>query len=167
LCSVSCVLFGQTVTTSWKTFSSRAGWSMSYPKEWHLGSCRSCPDPTAQRVFVDFFPPSNTESGGWMMVEQLLDKPSGTNLEEWFAKVNSTANLNPQVSSNRSKINGAPSQTIRYRNSDGSETEITFVICGSYTFGISVQTNKQGGIENVPNFPLLSKMRSSFTCKVR
>jgi hypothetical protein len=41
---------------NWKIFSNRAGWRIRYPAEWNTGSCRSCPDPRAPGVFVDFLP---------------------------------------------------------------------------------------------------------------
>jgi hypothetical protein len=70
---ICALAFGEGPT--WKVFSNRAGWSIDYPSDWTISSCRSCKDPTAPEVFVDFSPPTDSDSG-WVMIEHLPDKPN-------------------------------------------------------------------------------------------
>src|SRR5271169_4329567 len=39
-------------TAGWSTFTSRGGWSIRYPSDLHISSCRQCDDPTAPEVAV-------------------------------------------------------------------------------------------------------------------
>lgn len=65
---------GHSETAKWKVFSNRAGWSIDYPSDWKVTSCKSCSDPTDPKVFVDFFPAAEKDSDkGWLIVEHLAD----------------------------------------------------------------------------------------------
>ncbi len=117
LLSISGLTYGQ--TPRWKLFSNRAGWSIDYPDNWKLGSCKSCLNVTAPDVFVDFFPPTD-EDDGFVMVESLRDKPSGATVDAWFTDIKQAANQNPQLAEQRFTLNGLPALRVRYRNpSDG------------------------------------------------
>ncbi len=98
----------------WKTFSNRAGWSIAYPADWTIGSCRSCPDPSAPDVYVDFFP-SNQKDGS-VVVQHLANQPSNVNLDQWFTEIKTTANQNSQVSEEKVSLDGLAALKVRYRN---------------------------------------------------
>jgi hypothetical protein len=65
----------------WKTFANRAGWIIKHPRNWQVGSCRSCPDPTDPNVFVTLYNPSTKEL---IMIEHLIDKPPDQTVEQWL-----------------------------------------------------------------------------------
>src|SRR5438105_3122736 len=61
-------------TSQWRTFTSRAGWSIKHPRSWRVGSCNQCSDPADPDVFVTLSQPT----GSWkelMMIEN-LNKPA-------------------------------------------------------------------------------------------
>src|SRR5690348_5377115 len=76
--------------SKWKTFSSRAGWNMKYPRDWQVGSCNSCPDPADPNVFVSFYSPQSDEL---LMIEHLADKPQGQSVRQWIDDVKTKAIL--------------------------------------------------------------------------
>src|ERR1700749_180373 len=87
-----------TAQSKWKTFSDRAGWSIAYPSDWSIGSCRSCSDSTAPDVYVNFFPPNNQGAGSSVTVQHLANQSTNTASDQWLEEVVRTANQNPQVS---------------------------------------------------------------------
>jgi len=151
----------------WKPFSNRAGWRINYPADWKIGSCRSCPDPTAPDVFVDFIPPTESDSG-WVMVEVLEDKPSNTSDDTWFTEIKRTVNQNPEVSEKRFTLNSLPALRVRYRNptDGGHEMEEVYVISGSRTFQISFDGNQPGlSIDKFRNYHTFLQMVETFRVK--
>lgn len=154
-------------TPRWKVFSNRAGWSIKYPGDWRIASCRFCEDPTAPHVFVDFFPPVNTDSG-WVMVEPLQDKPSGMALDGWFIEIKKTANLNPRLTEQRFILNDLPALKVRYRNlhEGGDEMEAVYVVSGSRTFAIKFAGDKPGlSLEKFGNYHTFLQMVGTFKVK--
>ena len=152
----------------WKVFSSRAGWSLHYPPDWRIGSCHNCPDPTAPNVFVDFFPPGETNSDGWVMVDRLADRPSGMSVKGWFTRLKQTANLNPRLKEQRINLNGLPALKVRYRNphAGGQETESVYVVAGSRTFQINFGGDLPGRpLEDLGNYRIYRRMLGTFTVK--
>jgi hypothetical protein len=152
---------------AWKVFSNRAGWSISYPGDWTIGSCRSCKDPTAPEVFVDFFPPTDRESG-WVMIEHLADKPSGMTVDTWFAEIKQTNNLNPRLKERSFILHDRPALSVRYRNSNngGEEMESVYVVSGSRTFAINFSGEKPGlSLEQFGNYDTFLQMVKSFGVK--
>lgn len=153
--------------SKWRVFSNRAGWSIKYPADWKIASCRSCSDPTAPNVFVDFLPPGDSDTG-WVMIEHLRDKPPSTSLEAWFTEVKRTANLNPQIFEQRLKLGQLAALKVRYRNSSGGglETEDVYVVSGSRTFSISFDGERPGvALERHENYPIYLEMVESFKVK--
>jgi hypothetical protein len=154
------------VKPTWKIFANRAGWSIRYPADWSISSCRSCEDPTAPDVFVDFIPPTKQDSGGRVMVEHLASKPSGTSVDAWFADVSKTANLNPRLSEERMNLDGLPALKVRYRTATSDDTESVYVVSGSETFEISFNSRKPGvPLEKSGNYAIYSKMLETFRVK--
>ena len=155
------------IGADWKTFASRGGWSISYPADWRIGSCQSCTDPTAEDVFVDFFPPSLKTADGWVMVSPLARRPSDISVDAWLAKVSREANLNPHVHEAESKVNGLSALRVRYRSPQGEMEEI-YVVSGSRTFSVSFSADPGSpgtSLETLPNYPIYSKMFRSFRVK--
>ena len=149
---------------SWKVFSNRAGWSIRYPAGWKIGSCRSCPDPTAPDVFVDFFPPADSGSDGWVMIAHLRDKPSGMSVDAWFEDLKRAANLNPEIDEQRLMLNGLPALRVRYRNPYVGDMETVYVISGSRTFKLEFSDDKPlRPMENMRNYPTYRRMLETFT----
>jgi hypothetical protein len=152
---------------AWKVFSNRAGWSIEYPGDWTIGSCKNCKDPTAPEVFVDFFPPTGSESG-WVMVEHLADKPSGMNLDAWFAEIKQTDDLNPRLKEQSFIVHDLPALSVRYRNPNngGEEMESVYVVSGSRTFAIEFSGEKPGvSLEQFGNYNTFLQMVKSFRVK--
>jgi hypothetical protein len=116
-------------------------------------------------VFVDFMPPSGAESGGFVMVSPLSDKPGDLNLEAWFLEVEKAANRNPRSSEKRFELNGKPALRVRYLNSvaGGIEMEEVYVVAGSRTFSIEFGSEKRGTpLEKLANYARFIKMVQSF-----
>jgi hypothetical protein len=154
-------------TPRWKVFTSRAGWSINYPSEWKIGSCKSCPDPTAPDVFVDFLPPKDKNSG-WVMVEHLAGKPSSTTVDAWFTEIKRTANLNPRLAEQRFMLDDLPALKVRYRNPScgGHEMEEVYVVSGSRTFSITFDGEKPGlPLEEFGNHHTFLQMLETFKVK--
>jgi hypothetical protein len=152
---------------TWKVFSNRAGWSIDYPNDWTIGSCRSCKDPTAPNVFVDFFPPSDRDSG-WVIIEHLADKPSGMSVEAWFTDVKQTANLSPRLKEEKLIVHGLPALSVRYRNpkNRGEEMEVVYLVSGFQTFSIEFDGEKPGlPLEKFGNYNTFLRMVKSFRGK--
>jgi hypothetical protein len=150
----------------WKTFSNRAGWSVAYPASWTIGSCRSCADPSAPDVYVDFSP-SNQKAGS-VMVQHLADQPSNVNLDQWFTEIKTTANQNPQVSEEKVSLGGLAALRVRYRNLDngGSWMEAVYVAAHGQTFSIDFSGEAGGpALEALENYEIYLDMVKSFKVK--
>ncbi len=148
----------------WKVFTNRAGWSIHYPSGWKIGSRRSCSDPTAPTVHVDFFPPADSGSDGWVMIEHLGDKPSGASVDAWFAKLKRTANLNPEIEEEQFALNGLPALRVRYRNPYSGEMESVYVISGHQTFEVEFSDDRPlRPTEHMRNYATYRRMLETFT----
>jgi len=155
-----------TAKPKWKTFSNRAGWSIAYPADWTIGSCRSCPDPTAPDVYVDFFP---SNQAGPVMVQHLADQPSNLSLDQWFTEIKGTANRNPQVSEERVSLDGLAALKVRYRNPDngGYWMEAVYVVGHRQTFSIDFSGEAGGpALEALENYEIYLNMVKSFKIKL-
>jgi hypothetical protein len=152
----------------WKTFSNRAGWSIAYPADWSISSCRSCSDPTAPDVYVDFFPPNKQGAGSSVMVQHLADQPSNVTLDQWFAEIKRTANQNPQVSEERVSLDGRAALKVRYRNPNngGYWLEAVYVVAHGQTF--SIDFSGEAGVpalEPLENYKIYLDMVKSLKLK--
>lgn len=150
--------------SDWKTFSNRGGWSVQYPPDWKISSCRSCSDPTAPDVFVDFLPPGNGDSG-WVMIEHLQDKPANENVDRWLAYVEKSADLNPILHEERFTLRGLPALRVRYRNPSLDETEAVYISSDAQTYSIEYQDGDHKTLESSPNYQTYRRMTKSFTVK--
>jgi hypothetical protein len=159
---------GQEIPT-WKVFVSRTGWSISYPSDWHIGSCKSCKEPKAPGVYVDFFPPDMRTVGGWVMVQPLADKPSDTSTDAWLSNISKTTNLNPHVKEEKLILHGQPALKVRYRTSEEKEVEEVYLVSGSNTFSVLFTDGETAGapLEKMGNYPTYLKMLDSFRVKRR
>lgn len=154
-------------TSRWKVFSNRAGWSIKYPADWRIASCHSCPDPSAPNVYVDFFPPRDSESG-WVMISHLEDKPSSTTPDAWFNDIKQLANQSPRISEERLTLGDLPALKVRYRNPSGGgrEMEHMYVISDSQTFSIEFSGEKPGLVlDKYENYPIYLEMVETFKVK--
>jgi len=145
----------------WRRFTSREGWSLQYPADWKTGSCRSCPDPHASGVFVDFFP-SSDRNDGWVMVESLQRKPTNTDANAWLAQVAADANQNPHLKEQKLLVAGKPALRVRYQ-ARTIEMEEVFVVSGDKTFSIAFDAEGAGGpLERLRNYAVFNSMVDSF-----
>jgi hypothetical protein len=152
----------------WTHFVSRAGWQIQYPSNWTTGSCNSCADTRAPRVYVDFFPPRALANDGFVMVSPLANRPSGISLDAWLSRIESSANLNPEKSRLRLTLNGMPALKVRYLlAASGYEMEEVYIVSGSQTFSISFSGGRPGQLENLSNFGVYKRMVESFELKGR
>ena len=153
---------------SWKMFSNRAGWSIRYPADWTIASCKSCTDPKAPEVFVNFLPPSKAGSGS-VKIEHLADRSSGMSVDAWFADIRQKANPNPRLSEERFTLNDLPALKVRYRNPSGggSETETVYVVSDTQTFAVEFSGEGPGvSLADSPgNYLTYLEMVKSFRIK--
>jgi len=153
----------QTDGPIWRSFSSRTGWSIQYPPGWKTGSCQSCSDAHAAGMYVDFFPPSNSERDGWVMVEPLAPRPANEAASDWLVEIAATANLNPQVMEQPFLVDGRPALRVRYRTSYGLLMEDVYVVAGRQTFSIQFGgSDLKPPIETLPNYRVFNRMVLSF-----
>jgi hypothetical protein len=156
---------GRTQPT-WKSFANHAGWSISYPADWSIGSCRNCKDPTAPDAFVDFFPPAKRDSDGWVMVERLASKPPETSVDAWFENISKTANLNPRLREERIMLDRLPALRVAYRTATGDEMEAVYVVSGLETFEIHFGGQRPGvPVDRLGNYATYQKMLGTFRVK--
>lgn len=150
----------------WKAFANRAGWSISYPAAWKIGSCRDCQDPTAPDVFVDFFPPKPAD--GWVIIEHLENKPQATPADAWLQGISTTANLNPRYREENLTLGGFPGLKVRYHNpSAGVDTESVYVVCGLETFEIDFGGEMHGvPVDELANYSTYLKMLRTLQMKI-
>jgi len=100
------------------------------------------------------------------MVEHLADKPTGMNVEAWFAEVKQTANLNSRTQEQRFSLHGLPALRVRYQKPYGYEMESVYVISGSRTFEIGFDGDTAGrAVEKSRNYPTYRRMIETFTAR--
>ena len=121
-------------TATWRTFTNRAGWSIKHPRDWRVGSCRSCTDPADPNVFVSIYNPSDAEL---LMVEHLVDKPKAQSVREWLDDIKMKVNLNPRLSEEWITLAGEPALRVITRNSDSTQSEDIYVVHAISTFQIT------------------------------
>jgi hypothetical protein len=149
--------------TAWKTFTNRAGWSIHYPADWTVESCKGCTDPTASGVYVNFFPPPGLEAEGSVMVEPLADKPADVDVDTWLEEMPTRGNRNPLRRETKITLNGSPALKVRYRTDSGDDKEAVYVVSGSTTFGIEFSTEQPHVLlERLANYPAFKAMLQTF-----
>jgi predicted small secreted protein len=151
---------------NWGTFSNRAGWSINYPSDWRISSCRNCSDPTDPNVFVDFFPPDPDE--GWLLIDHLMDKPKNASVDDWLNEMKKAANLSPIIHEAKLTVNDLPALSVNYQNpSDGGyEIDVVYIVSDQHTFSISFNPNKPGiNPETLRNYPTYLRVLSTFKVK--
>jgi hypothetical protein len=154
--------------SQWRTFTSRTGWSIEFSANWSTASCRSCPDPHAPGMYVDFFPPANQDVEGWVMVSPLTSKPKSETEDEWLKEIAAGANLNPQLNSQKTTVAGLPALRVRYRTSDGSLMEAVYVVAERQTFSIDFNGDGlRGSLDLLPRYAIYNKMIESFSVNLR
>jgi hypothetical protein len=150
--------------SDWKSFGNRTGWSIQYPADWKLASCRNCQDFTAPGVFVHFLPAGGSVAEGSVMVEQLKAKPENVSVDAWFRELKTSANQNPEKGEETFTVSGFPALRVRYRNvAVGIEMEETFVVSGRQTYSIGFSSEKSGvPLEQLHNYSIYMRMVRSF-----
>ena len=136
----------------WRTFVNRAGWRISYPPGWQIGSCTQCLDPPAPNVFVTFSDPSTKTL---VMIEHLIDKPADQGAEEWLRNVSRTTVLNPKISEEWIILDHRRALKVLNLNSDSTRGEHIYVLCGQKTFAIRSD-------QNTPSYATYQRMLSTF-----
>ena len=122
---------------AWRTFTSRSGWSVSYPTEWTDGSCNSCSDPGAPGMFVGFYPPENKSSNDDMvMIEPLAGRRANETVDQWLADIKTSANQNPIIGQGWISVNGVRALSVRYRYADSHLYDTVYIMNGSEMFEI-------------------------------
>jgi hypothetical protein len=153
--------------STWKSFSNRAGWTINYPSNWTVSSCKSCPDPSAPDVFVNFSHPKDGTFGE-VMVESLASKPPEMSGDAWLSELKQSANQNSRISEERLTLDGLPALRVRYRNPSqkGYESESVYVASPSRTFVIEFDSVEMGrSVETSANYSTYLEMIKSFRVK--
>ncbi len=153
-CPASSAPARTTRATEWKTFVSRGGWSIDYPRGWTVSSCNNCRDPAEPGIFVGF---SGARDDDFVMVSPLADRPVTQTVAQWLNDVAVTANLNTVLEKHPSVLNGHFAMVVRYRYADGTIGDETFVVDGVRTFQI-------GGLISIgsPALPVVRHMVATF-----
>jgi hypothetical protein len=144
---------GRTVDVSdWKTFANKAGWSIKYPGNWIVGSCRQCSDPTDANM-VTLSNPSTSEL---IMIEHLIDKPGDQSVEQWLNDVNVSTNLGPIVSQEWVAFGGTRALKVINGRLDTTESENIYLVHDSKTFAIRADPKT---FSHSPGLRVLSSFR--------
>lgn len=122
-------------SAKWLTFGSKSGWSIKYPANLKVGSCRQCRDATAPDVFVVFTDPSTNDS---MMIEPLRDKPSDLSIGDWLQDLSKTTIANASVSDQWTFIDGRPALKTVNKGANSNETSNFYLVNGPKTFAIRI-----------------------------
>jgi hypothetical protein len=153
--------------STWKSFSNRAGWTINYPANWTVSSCKSCSDPSAPDVYVNFSHPKDGTFGE-VEVEPLTSKPAEVSVDAWLSKVKQSANQNPRLNEQTFTLDGLPALRVRYRNpfQKGYESESVYVVSPSRTFAIEFGGVEMGrSAETSMNYSTYLEMVKSFRVK--
>lgn len=147
---ISCVAASQEGagdSSNWKSFSSRAGWSIKYPGEMKVGSCRQCEDPTDPTALVTFASP---QFGGSIMVERLADKPAGRSVDSWLHEVSRNTVAGRRANEEWIYLDGVPALRVENRDDRNSlESENLYVVSGLKTFAIRAADSGQAQFHRV------------------
>lgn len=141
-------------TSGWSTFASRGGWSIRYPSNLHISSCRQCEDPTAPEVPVAFSEPSGQII---VMVESLADKTAGLSSRKWLTEIAHDTVLSPPLSEQWTFVDGAQALTAINGASGSLQTENIYVAHGLKTFAIRFPHIRDSSIRS-----LCQQMASTF-----
>ena len=125
-------------TSGWRSFTSRAGWTIKYPQNYQISSCNSCSDPTAPHVPVYFSDP--TAGAIVIDVDQFIDKPPNYEAKEWLSKLKHDVVLRPIVSEEWTSIDRVPALKVTYT----SDYVRTYVVNDSKTFAIDSPSDFRG-----------------------
>src|SRR5206468_10811579 len=106
-----------TIDSHWKIFVSRAGWSIRYPANLRISSCKSCSDLTDPNAFVTFYDPVTDQS---MMIEPLAPKPNDRTVEDWLTETSETNDLNHLLTKDWVVVAGRRALKVIYRNADST-----------------------------------------------
>jgi hypothetical protein len=120
----------------WKMFVSRAGWKIQYPRDWKIGTCKQCLDPTDPDVFVTFGGPSTKAS---VTIETLIQKPADEDLDQWLSEVNKESNLKPALSQEFTTVGGV--RALRVTTAEGDNL---YLVKGARTFAIRMKKMSRG-----------------------
>ncbi len=156
-------LHRQKTQAAWNVFSNGTGWSIHYPSDWIVESCKTCTDPTAPGAYVNFFPPSELEAEGSVNVAALPDKPADVSVDAWLEQMPTRGNHNPPRKETRITLNRAPALKVRYRTDDGDDKEAVYVVSGSRTFAIEFSTEQPHVlVDHLANYEDFEKMLNTF-----
>jgi hypothetical protein len=161
--SVSVISFAQAPVgeggdaSKWATFANRGGWSIRYPPDLRVSSCRQCEDPTDPNVPVAF---SRSSGEVVAMIEPLADKRAGQNTRQWLAEVEHDTVLIPVLSEQWTFIDGAPALVATNGASSSEQTENIYIARGLKTLAIRFPHTQEVGIRSVCQ-QMLSTVRFS------
>jgi hypothetical protein len=163
--AVSVVLFAQAQPrlveggdiSRWTAFASRAGWTIRYPPDLHISSCRQCEDPTDPDVAVAF---SRFSGQIIVMIEPLADKGVGLSTSQWLNEVGHDTVLSPVFSEQSTFIDGVPALIVVNGRSDSEKTENIYISHGAKTFAVRFPRIQDASIRSICH-QMLSTFRFS------
>ena len=175
LCTFICVVLGLVLQSqgqtdqSWKSFSSRAGWSIRYPSYWKISSCRACSDPTAAEVFAEFEPPpsANKDSSG-VSIDRFAEKPSNKSALEFLSEMKATElkSRKPRGLRERERtVGGFPALEFSYYDG-GMGFEEVYVVAGSHSFRILFAALVRDQLEQLDTYKVYRRMLTTFRAKL-
>jgi hypothetical protein len=121
--------------SKWKKFASRSGWTIRYPSNWRIRSCKGCLDPTERGVFVDIYDPSRNEI---IFIESFLRRPLNETNDDWLVDLSHKSVLNPRVGEAWVDFNGMRALSVINANTDSTESQNIYVTNGVVAVAIRI-----------------------------
>ena len=117
--------------SGWKTFAESDDWTIKYPHDWRVSTCRHCFGSTEPYAFVTFHDSSASEL---IVIERLVDRPAGQTVDHWLNEVEEKTVSSPRVREDWMSLHGIRALKVRNRNADSGESENIYILNGVKTF---------------------------------
>lgn len=135
------------IPTSWKWYTNitKSSYSISYPPEYRLGSCRACDDLTTAELIT--FTPPEPAGYGTVKIEVLRKKEKSESTDQFLEDI-SRVDMNPVVSGSKERIQLNGFETLTTMTSNyGYETKNIFILIYG-TQGLHISFSGIGSPEN-------------------
>ena len=137
----------------WRVFLNRAGWKISFPPQWRVGSCHQCSDLTDPDALVTFVEPSTKAV---VMIEHLADKPADKDDEQWLKEVSRDTVLNSQISEKWIVLDHQKALKVINGNAGSASSENIYVLYRQKTFAIRTS-------QGTSSYAICHRIISTFT----
>ena len=130
----------------WRKFTSRAGWTLEYPSDLTISSCRQCTDPTDPNVFVAF---SRRSGEVIALIEPLADKIVSQSSRQWLSDVARDTILSPILSKEWVSTPGALELVVVNGDSKSDKSENVYILHGVKTLAVRIPHVQDIGVRSI------------------